>query len=250
IGLAFNAFINAMQPLIMREFSIAFSEKNVPKAAEVFRKLIPAAYTLTAFFLCFASVNSEAIVRAVGGKSFGDAAAVFAIMALLPVIQNYSMLSGSVLYASNKTRLIRNIGIVMVPLGIAATYFLIAPGSLGGLGQGAVGLAAKTVALEFIGNNIILFYNSRILSLKFHRYFLHQIYVVVLFLAVAFTCKWAFGHLALAGPYDWLWRTVMGGIIYVILCLGLIYSAPALFGIDKRQILDLLGKQLARFRKS
>jgi len=105
---------------------LAFEQKNMERARNIFAKLIPTSYAVSAFFLCYAAVNADECVRIVGGRSFQDAAGVFAIMAFLPIIHNYSMLSGSVLYAAHRPHL-RNIGLVTTPLSIAATFFLVGP---------------------------------------------------------------------------------------------------------------------------
>src|SRR5437899_12980641 len=106
------------------------------RARNIFAKLIPTSYAISAFFLCYAGVNADGCVRIVGGHSFNDAAGVFAIMAFLPIIHNYSMLSGSALYAAHKTTLLRNIGLVTTPLSIATTSLLVGPKEYGGLNLG------------------------------------------------------------------------------------------------------------------
>jgi len=246
IGLAFNVLINALHPLVMREFSLAFEQKNMERARNIFAKLIPTSYAVSAFFLCYAAVNADECVRIVGGRSFQDAAGVFAIMAFLPIIHNYSMLSGSVLYAAHKTTLLRNIGLVTTPLSIAATFFLVGPKEYGGLDLGASGVALKLVALEFIGNNIILYFNCRMLDLDFWKHLFHQIFVVVLLTAAAFLCRE--GALLMLGGMatDWLLVMVGGGLLYVAVSLLMFYFTPSLVGIDKRQALMFLKQALSK----
>jgi len=245
IGLAFNVLINALHPLIMREFSVAFAGNDIDGARSIFRRLIPASYTLSAIVLCYAAMNAEGCIRIVGGTAYEGATGVFAVMAFLPIIHNYSMLSGSALYAAGRTRLIRNIGLVTTPINIAATYFLIAPRQYGGLDLGAAGLAAKIVAAEFIGNNIVLFFNARMLGLRFRTYFFHQIYVVALLAAAAFGCKQAALY---ALPDSWLLVMAGGGILYAAFCALVFYYTPWLFGIDRDEILAFLKNAIARSR--
>jgi O-antigen/teichoic acid export membrane protein len=206
IGLAFNVLINALHPLVMREFAIAFEQKDLRRARNVFSKLITASYVASAFFLCYAAVNADGCVRIVGGSSFTDAAGVFAIMAFLPIMHNYSMLSGAALYAANKTTLIRNIGLITSPLSIAATFLLVGPKEYGALNLGASGLAIKAVVLEFIGNNIVLFFNCRMLALNFGRRLFHQVFVVALLTSAAFVCRVGLEERRVTGFWSWHWE--------------------------------------------
>jgi O-antigen/teichoic acid export membrane protein len=250
IGLAFNVLINALHPLVMREFSVAFEQQDMQRARNVFTKLILASYTVSAFFLCYAAVNAEAFVRIVGGESFQDAAGVFAIMAFLPIIHNYSMLSGSALYASNKTKLIRNIGLITIPLGVAGTFLLVGPSDYGALNLGAIGLAVKLVALEFIGNNIVLYFNCRMLGLHFGKHLLHQVSVVALLIAAAYLSRQS-AYLILGGTAtDWLGVMLLGGIIYVGISGLMFYLSPSLTGVDKREALAFLKQAVQKSQAS
>lgn len=246
MGLAFDVAITALHPLLMREFAIAFADGDLSRARELFRKLIPLSYAVSAFFLCFAAVYADDCVRIVGGPSFRGAGAVFAVMAFLPIVHNYSLLSGSVLYAANKTRLLRNIGLVMTPPSIAAAYFLIVPAAYGGLGMGAMGVAIKTVVLEFVGANVILFYNARMLKLSFARLLLHQIAAVAVLTAAAYAARQAVLHAA--GNAQWIASLIGGGIVYVAICAVLFHFAPALFGVEKAEAMAALKDIVRRVR--
>ena len=246
IGLAFNILINALHPLVMREFSLAFEQENMERARNIFTKLITTSYTVSAFFLCYAGVNADGCVRIVGGNSFKDAAGVFAIMAFLPIIHNYSMLSGSVLYAAHKTTLLRNIGLVTTPLSIATTFFLVGPTQYGGLNLGATGVALKLVALEFIGNNIILYFNCRMLDLDFWKQLFHQIFVVVLLTGAALLCRDGAFFMLGGMASNWLLVMVLGGLLYVAASVLMFYFTPWLVGIDRRQAVMFLKAALSK----
>ena len=246
ISLAFNILINALHPLVMREFSVAFEQNNLQRARNVFTKLITASYTVSAFFLCYAAVNADGCVRIVGGRSFNGAAAVFTIMAFLPIIHNYSMLSGSALYAAHKTALIRNIGLIMTPLSVGATFLLVGPKEYGALNLGAIGLAIKLVTLEFIGSNIILYFNCRMLDLDFWKQLFHQVFVVGVLTAAAFLCKAGALYVVGSATSNWLPVMVVGGLVYVAASLLMFYFTPSLVGIDRREALAFLKAAMSK----
>lgn len=239
LGLAFNIIVDALHPLVMREFSIAFADHDRARAADVYRKLIPTSYVLSAFFLCFAAVYADACVRILGGASYRDAAAVFAVVAFFPIVHSYSMLSGSAIYAANETRLLRNIGLFTTPLGLAATFLLLAPSHYGGAQLGAVGLALKMVVVEWIGNNIVLFFVARMLHLSFPRYFAHQIVVVAALTALAWAARAAVSTFLPAGD-AWFAQMLVAGALYAAAASVLLLLVPPIAGIDRREAVAML----------
>jgi O-antigen/teichoic acid export membrane protein len=250
LGLAFNVLIYALHPLVMREFSLAFEQQDMQRARRAFTKLITPSYTLSAFFLCYAAVNADGCIRIVGGSSFEGASTVFAVMAFLPIIHNYSMLSGSALYAAHKTTLIRNIGFVTTPLSIVATFLLVGPREYGALNLGALGLAVKVVALEFIGNNIVLYFNSRMLGLSFRRHLFHQVSVVALLTAAAFVCREAALLMLGTTASSWFAVMVVGGFLYLAISLLAFYWIPSITGVDKREALAFLKEAMSKSQTS
>ncbi|MCG6537244.1 MAG: lipopolysaccharide biosynthesis protein, partial [Syntrophales bacterium LBB04] len=69
----------------------------------------------------------------------------------------------------------RNIGIFFMVIGLPVTYFLIAPRDKMGISTGAIGLSIKMVALNVIWANVQLYFNAKLLRLKFWRYVTHQV---------------------------------------------------------------------------
>jgi O-antigen/teichoic acid export membrane protein len=185
IGAVCFLFTSAMTPLITREFAIAFGEKDLREMARLFRRYIPMLYAIAAYFACFIAVQADKVTFIMGGGKFQHAALAVMIMAFYPIHQTYGQLSGSVFYATGQTALYRNIGITFMLIGLPVTYFLIAPPEKFGLDAGATGLAVKMVALQFIAVNVQLYFNARLLGLRFWRYVGHQIVSVACLLGVA-----------------------------------------------------------------
>ena len=96
IGSLCFLFTGAMTPLFTRELSIAFSNGDLPRMAELFRRYIPMLYSIAAFFSCFIAVQADKVVYIFGGNKFEGAATAVTIMAFYPLHQTYGQLSGSV----------------------------------------------------------------------------------------------------------------------------------------------------------
>ena len=218
-GLAFKLssisflFTGAMTQLITREFSIAHALGDKQKMADLYNKYVPILYVVVAFISIFFAVNAKTITYLFGGNGFKDAAFPIALMSLYPIHQTYGQLSGSLFYATEQTRLYRNIGVFMMPISLIFTWLMISPNLFWGLGLGAMGLAIKTVATQFITVNIQIGYNLKYLCLSFWKYFQHQILVVCVLFILAIVGK-KLGALFIQNP---VLLFFVSGIIYTLL---------------------------------
>jgi O-antigen/teichoic acid export membrane protein len=237
----------AMTQLIMREFSIAHENKDMVLMAKLFRQHIPLLYGLTAVFVCFICINADRVVLIMGGGDFKGAALTLSIMALYPLCQTYGQLSNAVFYATDQTRLYRNIGVIFMIVGVPVTYFLLAPAKYCGLSGGAVGLAFKTVALAFISVNVSLYFNARLLKLPFWWYVRHQITSVGAFIVVAFMSSWLAG-LVCRGQHV-LVSFFVSGAVYLLIAGSSIYFFPKLLGLQREDMVSLLNKIASRFNR-
>jgi len=232
VGAICFLFTSAMTPLIMREFSVAHKNNDIIGMSHLFRRYVPMLYAIAAFFGCFASVQSEKVIFIFGGKQYTDAAIPMMIMALYPIHQTYGQLSGSVFYATGQTRLYRNIGIILMLIGLPLTYFALAPAKNLGFNAGAAGLAIALVFMQFIGVNVLLFFNSKFLKLRFINYFVHQIICVLLFIGLAYISKLLVDKLVQMNG-NILIRFLLSGVLYSIMVMVLGYFFPNIFGLYK-----------------
>jgi len=244
IGTICFLFTSAMTPLITREFSIAYGERNLSEMARLFRRYIPMLYAIAAYFACFIAVEASKVTFIMGGEKFGQATLAVMIMAFYPIHQTYGQLSGSVFYATGQTALYRNIGITFILIGLPVTYFLIAPADKMGLNAGATGLSVKMVALQIIGVNVQLYFNARLLGLRFWRYVGHQVVSVGCLLgiaAIAMTCV----DQGLGFQDKVFYSFFLAGVLYTLMVMMLAYCQPIFFGL-KRQDIQFLVKSVTR----
>lgn len=235
IGTICFLFTSAMTPLLMREFAISFGKRDFQEMARLFRRYVPMLYTIAAFFSCFIAFQAQKIIYIMGGRQFSGAFLAVAVMAFYPIHQTYGQLSASVYYAAGQTALYRNIGITFLLIGLPLTYFLIAPKEKMGLGAGATGLAIKMVLVNFVGVNVQVYFNARLLKLNYWRYLGHQFVSVGCLLAVAALAS--IGADNILGLRE---RTLasffVAGIFYTIVVMSLACFLPVIFGIYKEDI--------------
>jgi O-antigen/teichoic acid export membrane protein len=243
IGTICLLFSSGMTSLLTREFAIAFANRDLNQIAILFRRYIPILYSITAFISCFIAIQADKVVYIIGGKSYSAAAMPVLIMAFYPIAQTYGNLSGSVFYATGQTALYRNIGIIFMVMGLPLTYFLIAPVSQMGLDTGATGLAIKVVILAFIAVNVQLFFNARLLKLKFWRYVAHQILSGGCMLGAAVAVRLVLDMSPLLRDHV-IVSFLLAGFLYTIIVIGMTIIQPLLFGLQRQDIYHL-GHQIS-----
>jgi O-antigen/teichoic acid export membrane protein len=235
IGSICIAFTTAMTPLLLREFSIAYEDKDLNRMSHLFRRSALLLYSVAAYFSCFIALQSDKVIYLMGGDKFRDAARAVAIMSLYPVHQTYGQLAGSVMYAAGRTKLYRNAGTIFLVAGIPLTYFFVAPAAQLGFNGGATGLALKMVLLQFVSVNVLLFYSTKLLNLSFGKFLGHQLAVLATLFALAAIVT-ILTDLLLEPIKTAVIRFLAAGLAYT-LCAGILaYLIPSLFGLSHEDL--------------
>ena len=243
IGATCFLFTSAMTPLIMREFSIAYEKQDLAQMAYLFRRYIPLLYGIAALFSCFIAVHAESVAYILGGSKFHDAALAITIMAFYAIFQTYGQLTGAVFFAAGQTGLYRNIGIILMTISLPVTYLLIAPVDMMGLNAGATGLAVKMVALAFIGVNVQLFFNARLLHIPFIKYLGHQILCVGFLISIALFSKTAIDGIVVLQNHIII-SFLCSGVLYSVMVMILVYFWPIILGFRRDDVTTLVNTGL------
>lgn len=232
VGAVCFIFTGAISQLLMREFSVAWEAKDIERIRQLFVRIVPALYVVAAYFCIFVAANARDIAWLVGGQKFEQGATTMAIMALYPLHQTYGQLSGSIYYATGKTCLYRNIGIVGSVVGLPVMYWLVAPSDAGGLALGSEGLAVKMVALQFLVVTVSLWFNVRMLQVGFQRLLVHQFLVPGIF----FGCSLMADLVAKVLAASRFIHLLTAGFIYTILVVVVLWVVPAIAGLERKDI--------------
>lgn len=222
-------FTSAMTPIITREFSKSYEQNDLKKMQKLFYRYIPMLYSIATFFSIFISVQSENVLTIFTDDKFKDAYLVLVIMAFYPIHQTYGQLSGSIFYATGQTKLIRNIALFTQPLGILISFGLIYI-----LDLGAIGLAYKMIIGQFIGVNIQLYFNTKLLDLDMKYFIWHQVYSVSFFVALAFISSMVISF------ESSLSELLISGFIYTVLVTIFVYIFPQIFATTRYEIKENL----------
>ena len=237
IGAICFLFVSAMIPLVMREYAIAFKEKDRAELRRLFSLFCPMLYSIAAYFGCFIAVEAEKLILIFGGQAYSAALVPITIMCFYPIHQTYGQLNASFFYATSRTKTYRNIGIFAVISGLPLTFFLLGPKTLGGLQAGATGLAIKMVLIQIVAVNVQLWYNSRLLKLSFARFCGHQIIVPLCFLTIAIIGSYSVAKGLPTAHF--IIQFIVSGFIYTISILLLLLAFPRLMALTKADLAEL-----------
>ncbi|MDR2695298.1 MAG: oligosaccharide flippase family protein [Deltaproteobacteria bacterium] len=241
VSLACFLFVSAMTPLIMRELSIAWGQRDTALMGRLITRFAPLLYVVAAYFSCFTLMEASFLVHAFGGAQFAQALLPVQIMALYPVHQTYGQLAGSVFQAVGRTAILRNLTFLDCLGGIIVSWFLMAPPEYYGLHLGAAGLAVKTAAMQFVMVNVYFWLVARMLSFSYLRTLLHQIVSLAVLLGLAFVSREATSMLP-AGLAEGFVRFLLSGMLYSFLVAVCLLAAPGLAGCSRQDLRDMGGR--------
>ena len=251
-GLAFRIsglifiFTSALTPLILREFSIEYHKLNIKKMRQLFSRYIPLLYFVAAFFAVFVSVHAHEIATLVGGSQFESASISLMIISFYPLHQTYGQLCGSLFYATGKTTLYRNIGILFMLIGLPLTFFLLAPKTMFGMNMGAIGLAIKMVVIQLVWVNALLWYNVKFLKLSFKYFLFHQITTVIILLLPALLVNYISYRVCVNQYFAFF----ISGLIYSTIVFFIVYFLPSTINMSRQEIIDLKSNLVNKIRNN
>ena len=250
LGAACFLFVTAITPLIMRELAVAHGNNNPEGMARLLDRYAPMVYAFSSWLSCFILIEARAVVNLFGGQQFADAMLPVQVMALYPVHQGYGQLAGAVFYAAGETRLLRNLSMITMSLGLGFAWIMLAPAEYGGLQLGATGLALKMVLIQVLTVNLLFFFCRRVAPFGFFRNLLHQAVCLVVLIGLALVTREATLLAGLGSDAD-IPRFFCSGILYTLLSLPLAVLFPFVFGLSKgeavlrfSQVLDFLRKRM------
>jgi len=108
-------------------------------------------------------------------------------------------------------------------------------------------MAIKIVAPQFIGVNVQLYFNSRLLHLNFIKYLGHQVLSVGCLLGIAVIAVFLVDK-GLELQNKVILSFLLSGILYTLMVAILGYVQPVLFGLQRRDIHSLIQSGIQKFR--
>jgi O-antigen/teichoic acid export membrane protein len=224
-----------------KEIAEAHHRDNLERVAMLYRKVSRGLFFIAAAIAGFLVPWAAEILRIVLGPAYVGGATALAVMLLYPLHQSMGQIGGTMMYATGHVRAQVIIGMAFMATSIVVTYFVLAPvdATIPGFSLGSAGLAAKMVILQILSVNAVAFYLARSLQVRFD--WTYQ-------LVGSVVCLMA-GWLAHIAAWSWFDMSVLAGVamgmliaacLYVFLLCAVIWSMPALAGLERDEIAGLI----------
>jgi O-antigen/teichoic acid export membrane protein len=224
--------------IFWKEVAEAYSAGNAERVRMLYHKVSRSLFYLGAVISCFLIPFSKEMLALLLGPSYQDAWLPLSLMFLYPIHQSMGQITGTMFYATERTKTQSYIGIFFMTLSIFTAYFMLAPKTLPipGLDMGATGLALKMVLCQLVAVNLMSFFVARYISAPFD--WTHQVFVLLMLLPLGFLCKLFVNEgfsLFYSGEHMII-VMVGSGLLYVIGVMTLIRFLPSIAGMNRDQI--------------
>lgn len=229
-----------------KEIADAWARHDRARVAMLYSKVSRGLVMLGAITTGLLLPWSEQIVTIFLGQAYAQAWPVLAIMLLYPIHQSMGQIGGTMLLASGHTHkyMLVSLGIMLV--SVPFSYLMLAPTTgvlVPGLGVGAIGIATKMVLLGTVSVNIQAWVIARYNGWKFDWIF--QVVGIPLMVGLGYLVKilvgllWNFGGISMV---NLIVPVILAAFVYIILVVWMLWLLPWLIGMDRGEIMSLLGK--------
>ena len=244
-GIALLATTSILK-IFWKEIAEAKHRGDVDKIKRLYLKVSRGLYFIGALAAGGLLPWAGEIITLLLGAAYSDGAFTLMLMFLYPVHQSMGQICGTMMFATEQTRLYVLSGIVIMVISIIAVYFMLAPkdATVPGFGLASQGLAIKMVVLQIISVNIIAWFIAKIFDLKFD--WLYQ----VVGLGVAILIGWTTKLLITAIITTHITVLMLSsGILYILLMSLFLYLMPWVAGLERIDIYTYLTR-LVSLRKN
>lgn len=239
-------FVGAMTPLIQREFSVSYQERDYARLAYLFKRYLPLQFAIAVFFGAFICFQADRLIGLFAGQAFSDSFLPLMVLAFYSVYFTFGRVTSSVFFAMGANKLFRNLGVSVLGFGLVLSWLLLAPQDMFGLDLGATGLAIKALVVYFILINLQLFFNTRLLRVRYRYYVVHQILAIGAFILLSY---WSRILVPTSELFGLLEGFLFSGVIYCGLTFFFVSAFPSVFGLHRDDI-KWLNSKLLFWRKA
>ena len=231
-------FVGAITPLFTREISVAAGKNDISEMKKIFSKYVPILYCITAYLCAFIFVERVTIINIFGGEEYKNASNILSILAFFPLISVYSLLNGSIIYATEKTSLFLKLGLIFTPLSMLSAYFYVNSDGFD-ISLAGRALASKDLILEITSCLIILYINSKYLNINFKNFALRMFLSIFPFLLFSYSLKMIMQYFNLF-EFNIILNFLVSGFLYSLISILFIFLFPSIIGyneIEKKKLL-------------
>ena len=235
-------FSNSLTPLLLREFSISNSKNDHVRMSSLFVKSLYILFAFSAYMSIFLMIQSSKATIILGGTSFTKAILPVSIMILYPIPYTVNNILYTVLYSTNKTKLLRNVIMISSGVSLLITFILIAPSRYFGLNMGAVGFAISMVSVTLMIYLVLLRFCVSILNLSWKTIIINHLIVTSVFVSFGFVTARIGDHITNNSVVSF----IISGMLYTISVVFVFYKFPSLIGTSTKEIFGMIRISLSK----
>jgi len=233
-------FTGAMIPLFFKEIAKAHEDKNYTYLKYLYKKYSRLFFFISSFISVFVIFKIDFIITSIVGREYLNAVVPASVYLMYPIHQSIGQLNGAFLLATEKTRVVRNLSILVSIIGMFFSYILLSNQKIiffYGFNLGALGVATKMVSVQIISVVIQTWIIAKYLRIKKIPLFIHQI--IVLAIIASFIGILYFFEKMMVANNILSNQTILFlvlGISYLLMVVIIIYLFPSLIGFKKNEL--------------
>lgn len=234
--------------IFWKEISEAYYQKNIERVAMLYKKVSRGLFFVASVGAGFFAPWAEDILRVTLGANYIGGKAALVIMFFYPLHQSMGQICGVMSYGTGRVATHARIGMIGMGLSMAVTYFVLANPSamVPGLGLGSSGLAGKMVVMQLLSVNVLAFYLSKSLGIKYDWLFQPAAIVACV---VAGLLAYSFTHEILNLGSQFLIAILLSGALYSVLIVALIFLMPSLAGLCRANVVGVIDAGIGLLHK-
>lgn len=222
-----------------KEIAEAYKVGNTSAMKHLHKRVSRMLFVLSAGIAAFLVPWSREIVLTLLGEKYLAGVFTLSVMFFYPIHQSLGQIAGTILYATESTKLRLYTTVFFVPINLLVTYILLAPkdAAIPGLSLNSEGLALKMVSMQLIQVTIINYLINR--KFKLQNDFNYQIGILVLLVLLGlisyYATIWSFGSL-LNNTYILM---SIASLIFLIQFIIFCLKRPAIIGVTQSELASL-----------
>ncbi|MBL8089815.1 MAG: oligosaccharide flippase family protein [Anaerolineales bacterium] len=245
-------FTSSALSIFWREIANAMANGEQERATRTYYKFTNFLFFVALVLCAWLSFTSHLLVDILVGDEYQAAIPVLALMAFYPLQQTYGQINTAALKGAEKTKQIRDVGILISIPDVALSYFLLASPNapLPGLNLGAMGVAIRMVIYGLISVQAYEWMSHRTFGLNYFSTLIQKLSVVVLVFLSAWLALTKVSEILATFNIAPLIIFIISTIIYFIAIATIALFKPNLLGIGKDEMNQNANKILTTLKKA
>ena len=231
-------FTTSLLNVFWRDLSVSYQNNDIERSRLIFYKSYRFVFFISSVLAIFIFFNASNLVNLLLNKEYISAIPVIRMMVFYTIFYAVNQLNTTVFYATEKTKLYKNIAVVSMITGIILSYFLIAPSSylIPGLGLSSIGIAIKMLLLSVVFGFVFLYFVSKELKFSFVSFLIKQILFFSLIFSPGFFLNLAISFL----QFSYLLNIILFILFYFVFIIIIVIKRPDILGLTKKDISNIL----------